>query len=49
VFIKKEILSFYPKDAGNSQSYNGKGHIWLDGRGATDGMVWSIIGNSNDK
>ena len=46
---KKGDIILYPKDAGNSQSYNGKGHIWLDGRGATDGMVWSIIGNSNDK
>jgi co-chaperonin GroES (HSP10) len=48
VYKKGDIILF-PKDAGNSQTYNGKTHLWLDGRGATDGHVWAIIGNSNDK
>lgn len=46
---KKGDIVLYPKDAGISQTYNGKTHIWINGLGATDGDVWAIIGNVNDK
>jgi len=42
---KKGDIILYPKDAGNSQTYNGKTHLWLDGRGYTDGQVVAIIEN----
>ena len=40
---KKGDIILYPKNIGMSQTYNGKTHLWLDGRGYTDGDVVSII------
>lgn len=48
VYQKGDIILF-PKDAGSSQSYNGKNHLFLNGEGATYGDVTAIIGNVNDK
>lgn len=42
-------IVLYPKGCGIAQTYNGKTHIWVNGLGATDGDVWAIIGNVNDK
>lgn len=46
---KKGDIILYPKDSGISQSYNKKPHLFLNGKGHPEGMVWAIIGNVNDK
>lgn len=42
LYAKGDIL-LVPKTMGSSQQYNGKLHLWLDGRGYTDGAVIAII------
>lgn len=46
---KKGDIILYHKEAGYSQSYNGKNHIFLNGEGATFGDVVAIIGNTKAK
>lgn len=40
---KKGDIILYPKNAGTSQVYNHKPHLWLNGTGAPYGDVWSIV------
>jgi len=48
VYKKGDIILF-PKNSGLSQTYNGKLHLFLDGRGYSDGHCYAIVGNSKDK
>ena len=46
---KKGDIILHTKERGHSQQYNGKLHLFLNGKGYPDGDVWAIIGNANDK
>lgn len=40
---KKGDVVLYQKGTGVSQMYKHKPHLWIDGKGAPHGDVWSIV------